>query len=144
MSLQKGATWRPSRCDWLGGCCLLTGQHDALHASTQTASCPIIPLSPAQYIISHDVDLDSADGHQVRPLHLAAINNHTAVVKALVDKGANVTKQDTDGDLPTHWAATKGHRRGRATCASQQLAVCTPSPDSSQVHVPCRQHASSL
>jgi ankyrin repeat protein len=62
-----------------------------------------------QFIISHDVDLDAADGHSVRPLHLAAINNHCRVVKALVDKGANVTKQDIEGDLPTHWAATKGH-----------------------------------
>lgn len=77
-------------------------------------TCPSLVLNKniahcLQHIISHYVDLDAADGHQVRPLHLAAINNHAAVVKALVDKGANVTKQDSEGDLPLHWAATKGH-----------------------------------
>lgn len=110
-----------------------------------------MPLSPAQHIIGHDVDLDAADSHQVRPLHLAAINNHTAVVKALVDKGANVTKQDTDGDLPTHWAATKGHVEvGQpARTASAACYVCIPSRPSAltaaRYTCPCRQrqHVSS-
>lgn len=84
--------------------------------------CCIIHACQLQYIISHDVDLDAADGHQVRPLHLAAINNHCHVVKALVDKGANVTKQDSDGDLPTHWAATKGHEEVSHACTRRTPA----------------------
>jgi ankyrin repeat protein len=68
-------------------------------------------LFGVQHIVSHEVDLDAADGHQVRPLHLAAINNHCHVVKFLVDKGANVTRPDVDGDLPAHWAATKGQQQ---------------------------------
>lgn len=62
-----------------------------------------------QYLIEHDVDLDQGDGHMVRPLHLAAVTNHLNIAKLLMDKGANPTKQDNDGDVPLHWAATKGH-----------------------------------
>jgi ankyrin repeat protein len=89
--------------------------------SPSLPSCILLNCTPLQYIISHDVDLDAADRHQVRPLHLAAINNHSSVVKALVDKGANITKQDTDGDLPTHWAATKGHVQVRVHGALAEL-----------------------
>lgn len=57
----------------------------------------------------------------MRPLHLAAINSHCDVVKALEDKGANVTKQDSEGDLPTHWAATKGHVQVQQLLSLRQL-----------------------
>jgi ankyrin repeat protein len=53
-----------------------------------------------QYLIKCGVDLDAADGNGVRPLHLAAITNRLDIVKQLIDKGANPTKQDNEGDVP--------------------------------------------
>jgi ankyrin repeat protein len=46
------------------------------------------------------VDLDAPDGNGVRPLHLTAITNRLDIVKLLIDKGANPTKQDNEGDVP--------------------------------------------
>lgn len=59
----------------------------------------------------------------VRPLHLAAITNHLDIVKLLIDKGANPTKQDSDGDVPLHWAATKGH--AEVSNAYDHLCTCS-------------------
>jgi ankyrin repeat protein len=53
-----------------------------------------------QYLVACGVDLDAADGNGVRPLHLAAITNRLDVVKLLINKGANPTKQDNEGDVP--------------------------------------------
>ncbi|EGF80197.1 hypothetical protein BATDEDRAFT_6768, partial [Batrachochytrium dendrobatidis JAM81] len=50
------------------------------------------------------------DSENCTPLHWAAINNHLAVAKYLVDRGAQVDA--IGGDLsatPLHWAARTGH-----------------------------------
>lgn len=69
-------------------------------------------LAMVSFIISgagHEADVDAPDGvHAVRPLHLAAVHNAVPVLKLLLDKGANPTKQDAAGDLPSHYAANKG------------------------------------
>lgn len=87
--------------------------------------------------MTQKVDLDSGDAHMVRPLHLAAITNHIDIVQQLIDRGANPTKQDEEGDVPLHWAATKGHvevsnmRLWSADmyvcCVSLQLITAMPS-----------------
>ena len=42
------------------------------------------------------------------PLHLAAYEGHTAIAKALIDAGANMTATDEDGCTPLHYAACEG------------------------------------
>ncbi|HCE59811.1 MAG TPA: ankryin, partial [Wolbachia sp.] len=43
-------------------------------------------------------------------LHCAAENGLKAVVKSLVEKGANITAQDKDKKTALHYAANNGHR----------------------------------
>ncbi|KAI7798397.1 transient receptor potential cation channel [Triplophysa rosa] len=43
------------------------------------------------------------------PLHLAAAGGHTEVVKVLLDAGASVTEEDTEGMTAVHLAAKNGH-----------------------------------
>jgi ankyrin repeat protein len=62
-----------------------------------------------QYLISKRVDLDAGDGHMVTALHLSAISNKLSTTVLLLDAGANLTRQDNEGDQPLHWAATRGH-----------------------------------
>lgn len=42
-------------------------------------------------------------------MHVASMADHYEVVRCLIQAGASVTKPDTRGDLPIHWAATVGH-----------------------------------
>lgn len=46
---------------------------------------------------------------QVTPLHVASIEDHYEVARCLIQAGACVSKPDSRGDLPIHWAATVGH-----------------------------------
>ena len=42
---------------------------------------------------------------------MAAQKGHEAVVKALIEAGADVNKADNDGRTPLYWAAQKATRR---------------------------------
>ena len=48
------------------------------------------------------------------PLHFAAIKGDTRTVAALVNAGADLNAQDTDGRTPMHWAAMRGHAKAVA------------------------------
>ncbi|KAG4279189.1 hypothetical protein FPRO04_13663 [Fusarium proliferatum] len=53
---------------------------------------------------------DPMDSYSRTPLWWAARNGHGAVVKAFLDKGANMESKDKyDGRTPLSWAATNGH-----------------------------------
>ena len=69
-----------------------------------------------QYLIAKRADLDAGDGFMVTPLHLASISNHISTVRLLLDAGANLTRQDSQGDQPLHWAATRGHTEVSRRC----------------------------
>ena len=55
-------------------------------------------------------------------MHVASMADHYEVVRCLIQAGASVTKPDTRGDLPIHWAATVGYtdvsRYSYAGCGS--------------------------
>lgn len=46
---------------------------------------------------------------RVTAMHLAAIENHADIIEVLLQARAHVNPVDEEGDLPIHWAATKGH-----------------------------------
>lgn len=54
-------------------------------------------------------DLDARDGWGRTPLHWAAAGGHTAVVEALLARGANLRAADRWGCRPIHLAAEHGH-----------------------------------
>ncbi|MEW5313931.1 MAG: hypothetical protein WDW38_005462 [Sanguina aurantia] len=66
-------------------------------------------LGPPQYLIKKRVDVDAGDNFRVAAIHLAAIENHQAVVELLLNARGDVCPADNEGDQPLHWAATKGH-----------------------------------
>lgn len=72
------------------------------------------PMLPLQYLISRKVDINALDWSCVSPLHLCCIENHISVAKALLKAGADCKPADKEGDLPLHWAATRGHSQVRS------------------------------
>lgn len=52
------------------------------------------------------------DAAQHTPLHMAAFFGNEAVVKALIEHGADVDAVDFKGWTPLHWAAAYGQRKG--------------------------------
>jgi ankyrin repeat protein len=62
-----------------------------------------------QYLLKRRVDLDAGDTFRVTALHLAAIEDHHEVCRLLLEAQASPCLADNEGDLPIHWAATKGH-----------------------------------
>ena len=81
----------------------------------------------AQHIIAAGagVDVDVGDGAMVRPLHLAAVHGHVAVVGRLLECGANPTKQDERCDVPLAWAASRGHCEVCVRCVCYECLCVT-------------------
>ena len=52
---------------------------------------------------------DVKDTYGQTPLGLAAGQGHEAVVKLLLEKGAELESKDSEGWTPLSWAAEKGH-----------------------------------
>ena len=53
-------------------------------------------------------DLNAGDEGGNTPLHEAAVNGNTEIVKALITAGADVNATDEDGKTPLYWAARNG------------------------------------
>jgi len=61
-------------------------------------------------VLSSRRNLDLTDSYGRTPLSYAAENGHEAVVKLLLEKGADVESKDRKyGQTPLSWAAEKGH-----------------------------------
>ena len=83
----------------------------------------------AQFLIKKRVDLDAGDNFRVTGMHLASIEDHCEIVEELLRNRANVKPFDTEGDLPIHWAATKGHSQvGRQASSPGCLVPSSPLP----------------
>ena len=55
-------------------------------------------------------DTKEANGNQFISLHSAAYDGHLKLVKALVEKGADVNVMDEDGRTPLYMASNNGHK----------------------------------
>jgi ankyrin repeat protein len=55
------------------------------------------------------ISADSKDSYGRTPLSWAAERGHEAVVKLLLEDGAELESKDEDGQTPLSWAASKGH-----------------------------------
>ena len=67
----------------------------------------------ARYAMAYSAmkEFARAARRDITPLHFAAGGGHTAIVEALIDKGANVNAAAKNKTRPLHWAASKGHKR---------------------------------
>ena len=70
------------------------------------------PLAVAAFIAAGaDVDhVAEPSGLSMTPMHLAAIGGSVPVINALIEAGADLDGQDTDGATPLMWAAAEGQR----------------------------------
>ncbi|PSN42764.1 hypothetical protein C0J52_10668 [Blattella germanica] len=60
-------------------------------------------------ILGDRSDLNGRNKNLWTPLHCASFEGHIEVVKALIQKGADATLEDQEGDTPLHLAARNGH-----------------------------------
>ncbi|KAF1968539.1 ankyrin [Bimuria novae-zelandiae CBS 107.79] len=56
------------------------------------------------------IEPESKDKYGLTPLSRAAQNGNEAVVKLLLDKGADLELKDKYGRTPLLWAVAKGHK----------------------------------
>ena len=48
--------------------------------------------------------------HQATPLHLAAHNGYAEIVKQLLERGADISERDAEGNNALDTAIDRGHR----------------------------------
>lgn len=66
-------------------------------------------LEHMQSLLCQDVDINASDDTQWTALHYAAIYEHTACFKYLVDHGANVYAKNNYGATPLHLITDQDH-----------------------------------
>lgn len=77
-------------------------------AISQAASWGLTEI--VQLLLERGVGADITDDASCRtPLHLATRNGHEAVVRVLLERGADINAKDVDGRTALHFAAEQGH-----------------------------------
>ncbi|MDP8200533.1 MAG: ankyrin repeat domain-containing protein [Candidatus Tenebribacter burtonii] len=61
------------------------------------------------FLKTHPNQFDTVDNRQSTPLMFACDRGYLDIVKFMVEEGANLNKQDVDGDTPLIWAIAKNH-----------------------------------
>ena len=59
--------------------------------------------------LAHFTDIPNAGNDAMTPIHWAAINGHTEIIKSLVPLTENPNVPNFNGETPIHWAVYNGH-----------------------------------
>lgn len=61
-----------------------------------------------EVLLKNNVDIEASSDGGVKPLHLAAMGDHTQTMRLLIKKGANIEPRDSHGLTPLLLAACQG------------------------------------
>jgi ankyrin repeat protein len=110
-----------ARLLWDRGAKAAQRQSAALHEAAANHREPEAAMvSCVQLLLDLGADIHRADGPNAwTPLHQAAASGHTAVVQALLQRGADPRLPDKEGGTPLYWAAGTGRREAAAALLDQ-------------------------
>ena len=72
-------------------------------------ACSLNNVARAQHLLKNGASLTIKNRRGREPIHLAALNGYTSMVKLLLDFKANINAQDYEKTKPLHVAAYNGH-----------------------------------
>ena len=87
-------------------------------------------LTPLQYLLGKEADVESKSYGGMRPLHHACHVYNEEVIAALIAKKADPNSKDDAGNTPFHFACRRCVRGARARPRRRLRASLAPAPDS--------------
>ena len=77
----------------------------ALHHAAQNNKFGMV-----EFLVAHDVDINSKDKYDKTPLHYAVINNNLQIEEFLISHGADINAKDNQLKTAIHYAAEKNRK----------------------------------